>query len=270
MDDETDHDSDGLLSADEIELGYSPFIPNHPPTVKLNKYLLNHDDSLQTADLNNDLIYQYTSNDNHSFSFRTNSVSHHYDLINQLLLTKTSVKAGESKNNILVNFEYAFEPYVVIFPSPALIDHEYKISAFTKVTYIDHLTQERIVTTALANIISKINLSENKEILSFSYTLQVYDIDTSELVVTSYNFPSFWSESEGLIDGSGTPFIPYIAPEPKNENSSDSNYGGAFNFTYLLLMLTLSACNRITSLRRTIYKYAFQLTRPSRILTMLR
>lgn len=266
---DTDHDNDGLLSTDEIQLRYSPFIPNHPPTIKLNKYLLNHDDSLQTTDLNNDLIYQYTSNDNHSFSFRENSVSHHYDLTDQLLLAKTSVKAGESANNILTNFEYAFEPNVVIFPSPALIDHEYTISTLTTVTYVDLLTQERIETTALASIISKINLSENKEILSFSYTLQVYNNDTSELVVTSYNLPSFWNESEGLIDESGTPFIPYIAPEPKDENSSNSNSGGAFNFTYLLLMLTLSVCYRITSLRRTIYKCVFQLTRPGRILTML-
>lgn len=267
---DTDHDNDGLLSTDEIQLRYSPFIPNHPPTVKLNKYLLNHDDSLQTTDLNNDLIYQYTSNDNHSFSFRENSVSHHYDLTDQLLLAKTSVKAGESENNILTNFEYAFEPNVVIFPSPALIDHEYTISTLTTVTYTDHLTQKRMVTPALANIISKINLSENKKNLSFSYTLQVYDKDTSELVVTSYNPPSFWNESDGLIDESGTPFIPYIAPEPKDDNSSGSNSGGAFNLTYLLLMLTLSFCYRISSLRRAIYKYVFQLAHPSRIVAMLR
>ncbi len=255
---DTDHDNDGLLSTDEIQLRYSPFIPNHPPTANLSKYLLNHDDSLQTTDLNNDLIYQYTSNDNHSFSFRENSVSHHYDLTDQLLLAKTSVKAGESENNILTNFEYAFEPNVVIFPSPALIDHEYKISTFTTVTYIDHLTQERIETTALASIVSKINLSENNETLSFSYTLHVYDNETSELVLMNYEPPTSWNETEGFIgvgwSNNYTPLIMYTASEPKvddinlNENSSGSNSGGAFNLAYLLLMLAISAFYRITRL----------------------
>jgi hypothetical protein len=253
----TDHDNDGLLSTDEIKLGYSPFIPNSPPTVNLNKYLLNHDDSLQTSGLGSDLIYQYTSNDNQSFSFRRNSLSHHYDLTDQLLLAKTSVKAEESENNIWANFEYAFQPNVVIFPSLALIDHEYKISTRTTVTYIDHLTQERIVTTALASIVSKINVSENKETLSFSYTLHVYDTDSSELVVMSHNPPSSWNEYEGLIAWENTPLIPYIAPEPNNDNSSDKNSGGAFNFAYLLLMLALSFCFRITSSSRLIYKTFF-------------
>jgi hypothetical protein len=212
---------------------------------------------LQTSGLGSDLIYQYTSNDNQSFSFRRNSLSHHYDLTDQLLLAKTSVKAEESENNIWANFEYAFQPNVVIFPSLALIDHEYKISTRTTVTYIDHLTQERIVTTALASIVSKINVSENKETLSFSYTLHVYDTDSSELVVMSHNPPSSWNEYEGLIAWENTPLIPYIAPEPNNDNSSDKNSGGAFNFAYLLLMLALSFCFRITSSSRLIYKTFF-------------
>ena len=252
----TDHDNDGILSTDEIELGYSPLTPNYQPTVNLNKYLLNHDDSLQTIAPDSDLVYHYTSNDNQSFSFRTNSLSHHYDLTDQLLLAKTSVKAGVSENAILADFEYAFEPNVVIFPSPVLIDHEYKISTLTTVTYIDHITQERIVTTAMASIVSKINLSENKEILSFSYTLHVYDNDTSELIVMSSNAASSWNESEGLM-GLGwssdyIPLIPYTPPSPiRNDISStidspNNNAGGAFNFTYLILLLSIAGVSRIT------------------------
>jgi hypothetical protein len=255
---DTDHDNDGLLSTDEIELGYSPFLPNYPPTANLSKYLLNHDDSLQTTDIDSDLVYQYTSNDNRSFSHRTNAVSQKYDLTNQLLLTKNSVKSGDSENNILANFEYAFEPNIVIFTSPTLIDHEYKISTLTTVTYIDHLTQERIETTALASIVSKINLSENNEILSFSYTLHVYDNETSELVLMNYEPPTSWNETEGFIgvgwSNNYTPLIMYTASEPKvddinkNENSFGSNSGGAFNLAYLLLTLAISAFYRITRL----------------------
>jgi hypothetical protein len=276
----TDHDNDGLLSTDEIELGYSPFIPNYPPTVNLNKYLLNHDDSLKTTDLDSNLIYQYTSIDNQSFSLRTNAVTHQYDLTDQLLLTNDLVKSGDSTNNILAHFEYVFEPSIEIFPSPVLIDHEYTISTFTTVTYIDHLTQESIETKALASIVSKINFSENNKNLIFSYTLHVYDNETSELVLMSHEPPTSWNETEGFIgvgwSNNYTPLIMYTAPEPKvddinlNDNSSGSNSGGAFNFAYLQLMLALSVCFRITSPSRSIYKNVFLLTRPSRIMAMLR
>ena len=249
----TDQDNDGLLSTDEIELGYSPFIPNQPPTITLGPYLLNHENSLKIPGPGSNLVYQYTSKNNQTFSFGSRHPNYHYELNEELLLTGTSLIEGNQ-----VDFKYDFQPAIRIFPSPVLINHDYEIVKNINLIYTDNLTNESENIPAIAQVLAKITLSEDAENLEFNYLLLITKKETSELIIRRSNDPIIWNISKGFI-GLGKldnyiPFIKYNPPlaEPKEgdilskNDSSDNSSGGVSNCLYLLLMLGLALISRIT------------------------
>ena len=250
---DTDHDNDGLLSADEIELGYSPFIPNHPPTIKLGPYLLNHDNSSKIPGHDSNLVYQYLSKNNQSFSFGSRFPNYHYELNDELLLTGTSLIEGEE-----IDLKYDFQPAIRIFPSPVLIDHEYEIIINTNLIYTDNSTGQSENIPAIAQVLAKITLSEDAENLEFNYLLLITEKDTSKLIIRRSNDPIIWNISKGFI-GLGEldnyiPFIKYNPPLPEskeddmqpNNDSSNNSSGGFFNCLHLLLILSLALISRTT------------------------
>jgi hypothetical protein len=250
----TDHDKDGLLSTDEIELGYSHFIPNFPPTVTLNKYLLNHTNRSTTPSAGSNLVYQYASKDNQSFSFGSRHPNYHYELNEGLLLTGASLIEGSQ-----YNFKHDFQPKIRVFPSPVLINHEYKTVMNINVIYTDNLTGETDSTPAIAKIIAKVALSDDKENLSFNYLLNISNKNTSKLIMRTFDL-TVWNTTEGFI-GLGeldnyTPLIPYTPPEPKivniqpNDSSSGNKSGGAFYFVFLLALLGILSFSHLSQYYR--------------------
>lgn len=255
---DTDHDNDGLFSADEIEIGFSPFTPNNPSQIELGPYLLNHNDSLKTTGPSSSFIYQYLSANNYSFSFGDGFPISHYELIDELLLTSTYLKQEDQ-----VEFEHAFEPAIRIFPAPVLVDHEYETSMNITVTYIDHLKDEHKKIPAIAKVTSKALISTEKDHISFSYTLQIFDKVTSNKLLTSVQDHTSWKINEGFI-GIGTPdnftpvnlhipevptTPPIVEPsnDPKLEESSEnkkSSSGGNTGFLWLLYIFTIARLRR--------------------------
>ena len=246
LEQETDHDKDGLMSSDEIGYGYSPFIINKPPIVKLDGFFLNHKNSVQTPNSESILVYQYASINNQTFSFGSRHPNYHYELNEELLLTGTSV-VDEGP----IDFKHEFQPAIRIFPSPVLVSHEYKRSISVTAIETDNITGKTVSIPALVTVISKVVLSDDGKNLGFNYLLHISNKNTSDLIIRKLNEPTIWNVTKGII-GLGeldnyTSLVEYIPPGTKpetvnpqsSESSSSNKSGGAFHFIFLLTLFAI-------------------------------
>tara|TARA_B110001454_G_C12721866_1_gene435040 strand:+ start:4582 stop:6204 length:1623 start_codon:yes stop_codon:yes gene_type:complete len=246
LEQETDHDKDGLMSSDEIGYGYSPFIINKPPIVKLDGFFLNHKNSVQTPNSESILVYQYASINNQTFSFGSRHPNYHYELNEELLLTGTSV-VDEGP----IDFKHEFQPAIRIFPSPVLVSHEYKRSISVTAIETDNITGKTVSIPALVTVISKVVLSDDGKNLGFNYLLHISNKNTSDLIIRKLNEPTIWNVTKGII-GLGeldnyTSLVEYIPPGTKpetvnpqsSESSSSNKSGGAFHFIFVLTLFAI-------------------------------
>ena len=233
-----DPDSDGLFSTDEIEIGFSPNQPNTPPTVALGKYFLNHDNSQKAFTPFDGSIFKYLSKDNYSFTFGNNSVLNNFELENELLLTRTTIKHDHP-----IRFHTEFEPAIRIFPSPTLINYNYEKSNPITVKMINSETNGVAEIPATLQISSNIHLSDDEQFLTYQYSYNIYHKDTSDIIISSRGELMTWSEDEGFI-GLGLPedirsVTSYFPSEEVNDESSNSNASaGSFSIIWGVILLT--------------------------------